>query len=353
MLKQNIIKPSSSPWASPIVVVKKKDGRLRLCIDYRRLNAVTVKDSFPLPRVDKLFDTLAGATYFSTLDLASGYWQVEVDEKDRPKTAFSMPSGLYEFQTMPFGLANAPATFQRLMQFVLQPLIPARCSVYLDDVIVHGKDKADHLRNLKAVLQRLKEVGLKLQAKKCCFMQREVKFLGHIISERGVMTDPGKVTAVREWPTPKSCEEVRSFMGLASYYRRFVHNFAKIATPLCQLLQKDAKFVWTADHQAAFNELRNKLCNTPILTLPDLTRPGGSFILNTNASDSSIEAVLSRKTSEGYENVIAYASRTLSQREMNYCVTRREMLALVEFIKQFRHYLLGKHFLVRTDHQSL
>ncbi|VUZ56485.1 unnamed protein product [Hymenolepis diminuta] len=232
LLKNKVIRPSSSAWAAPIVVTKKKNGSLRLCMDYRKLNAVTKRDQYPMPRIDDGFDYLSGSQYFSTLDLRSGYWQVEVDPKSREKTAFVVPTGLYEFETMPFGLMNAPASFQRLMHQVLRDLTPKQCQVYLDDVIVFSHTITDHIARLKAIFTRLREAGLKLNPKKCKFLQTAVTYLGHTISKEGVHTDPGKTSKIHEWPLPRNAEEVRRFLGLAGYYRRFVKGFADIAKPL-------------------------------------------------------------------------------------------------------------------------
>ncbi|XP_018648667.1 KRAB-A domain-containing protein [Schistosoma mansoni] len=353
MLDKNIIVPSSSPWASPIVLVKKKDSSLRLCIDYRRLNAITKRDSFPLPRIDAILDALSGACWFSTLDLASGYWQVEVRPQDRKKTAFVVPNGLYEFQVMPFGLTNAPATFQRLMQTVLQDIVPHKCLIYLDDIIVYGSTPEQHNANLKAVLHRLQQHNLKVKPSKCRLLQKEVVFLGHRITADGVGTDKEKTRVIVNWPQPKSPEDVRSFLGLASYYRRFVRDFASLAAPLHRLTHKGRKFLWTTECQQAFDVLKTRLSSPPILAVPDTSVSGGEFILDTDASSSAIGAVLSQVAPDGQERVIAYASRRLDKSETRYSTTRREMLALVKFLQHFRHYLLGKPFRVRTDHRAL
>ncbi|CAH8658130.1 unnamed protein product [Dicrocoelium dendriticum] len=352
MLEKHVIRPSTSPWASPIVLVKKKDGSLRLCVDYRRLNEVTRKDSFPLPRIDATFDALHGARWFSTLDLAAGYWQVEVRPSDRGKTAFIVPSGLYEFETMPFGLANAPATFQRLMQKVLEGLVPKECLIYLDDVIVHGSSVEEHNDRLRIVLQRLRQAGLRLKGSKCRFLRSQVTFLGHVITPNGISTDPGKCEKVQSWPRPRNVEDLRSFLGLASYYRRFIRNFATISAPLHRLTEKGRQFLWTDECNRAFTQLKECLSSPPILGLPDVSDTAGPFVLDTDASADAIGAVLSQKTSSG-EVVIAYASRRLDKRERRYSTTRRELLALVKFLRYFRPYLIGKPFLVRTDHQSL
>ncbi|BHF67614.1 hypothetical protein SprV_0301064100 [Sparganum proliferum] len=353
MLSRKIIRPFQSPWSSPIVLVKKKDGSMRLCIDYRKLNAVTKKDSFPLPRIDTTLDALAGNTMLSTLDLASGYWQVEVRPSDREKTAFAVPSGLYEFETMPFGLANAPSTFQRLMNQVLAQLIPTSCLVYMDDIIVLGKDFDSHLNNIRAVFSSLRQAGLTLKPSKCVFLKPRVKFLGHVVSAAGIETDDEKVTQIREWPTPADVTEVRSFLGLASYYRRFIKDYAQIAGPLHKLTQKDVKFKWTADCTNSFQTLKDKLCSTPILVFPDISNDAGKFILDTDASDTAIGAVLSQQQPDGTERVIQYLSRSLTKAERRYCVTRKEMLALTHFVEECRPYLQYRPFVVRTDHSAL
>ena len=349
MLEENIIQPSKSPWASAIVMVKKKDGSSRFCVDYRKLNDVTIKDAYPIPRIDESLDQLAGSTWFSCLDLNAGYWQVETDPQDKEKTAFTSRIGLFEFNVMPFGLCNALATFERLMETVLAGLHWQICLIYLDDVIVSGKSFEDMVKNLGQIFERFQQAGLKLKPRKCSLFARQVVFLGHVISEQGIKTDPKKTECIDKWPTPKNVHDVRAFLGLCGYYRKFVYRFSNIAKPLYRLTEKRTPFVWSEECAEAFKVLKEKLVQSPILAHPDFTKP---FILDVDASDKCIGAVLSQETDDG-ECVIAYGSRTLTQSERRYCVTRKELLALVTFVKFFRHYLYGKKFLVRTDHGSL
>lgn len=349
MLKSGVISPSSGPWASPIVLVKKKDGSTRFCVDYRKLNDTTLKDAYPLPRIDDSLDALSGSAWFSSLDLASGYWQVEMNPDDRQKTAFSTGSGLYEFNVMPFGLTNAPSTFERLMELVLAGLHWKTCLVYLDDILIYAQTFEEHASRLTEVFARLATAGLKLKPKKCTLFQKEVAYLGHVVSAKGVATDPEKTRKVREWPTPSNVKEVRSFVGLCSYYRRFIKDFARLAAPLHKLTQKDVRFKWTPECEHAFQVLKVKLTSTPILAFPDFSHP---FILDTDASGETIGAVLSQ-IQDGKERAIAYASRKLSKSEQNYSVTKKELLAVVHFVKYYRHYLYGRRFMIRTDHGSL
>ena len=349
MLERGIIKPSSSPWSSPVVLVDKKDGSKRFCVDYRILNKNTVKDSYPLPRIDESIDALNGAKYFCTLDLASGYWQVPLDDDAKPKSAFVVPGGLYQFEVMPFGLCNAPSTFERLMETALVGLHWKILLVYLDDVIVFGSSVDEVVGRLKIVLDRLRDADLKLKPKKCHLFQKQVLYLGHVVSEDGVSTDPAKLESIRTWPTPTNTTDVRSFLGLASYYRRYIKGFANIARPLHALTQKDKTFHWSQECESAFQTLKEKLSTSPILAYP---RVGQEFVLDTDASKYGIGAVLSQEH-DGHERVVAYASRTLNRAEQNYCVTRRELLAIVYFLKHFRHYLYGHEVKVRTDHGAL
>lgn len=350
MLKDGIIEPSSSAWASPVVLVKKKDGSTRFCVDYRKLNELTIKDSYPLPLADSCFDALTGSKWFCTLDLSSGYWQVAMATEDREKTAFTTGSGgLFHFTVMPFGLVSAPATFERLMERVLAGLPWDVCLAYLDDIIVHAESFEAEKDRLCKVLQRLRNAGLKLSPKKCNLFQQSVKFLGHVVSGEGLSTDPEKTRAVAEWPVPSKVTELRSFLGLCSYYRRFVKDFAEIARPLHRLTEKTKDFAWTQECDDAFNRLKTALTTAPVLKYPSTTDP---FILDTDASNFGLGAVLSQ-VQDGEERVVAYYSTTLSKPERNYCVTRKELLAVVKAVKRFHHYLYGRQFLVRTDHGAL
>ena len=281
MLDNKLIKESSSPWASPVVLVTKKNGKKRFCVDYRKLNAVTKKDQYPLPRIDEMLDSLAGATYFSTLDLMSGYWQVKVHPEDREKTAFITRYGTYEFNVMPFGLCNAPATFQRLMNKVYKGIAYKYVVVYLDDTNVFSRTFDDHIKHLREVFTRIREAGLKLNIEKCNFWMKRLPFLGHIIEEKGISPDPDKIIAVQKIQPPKSVTQLRSFLGLAGYYRRFIKHFSSIAHPLNQLLHKDNTYEWNDQCQKAFDELKNRLTTAPILIYPDYKQ---EFILATDAS---------------------------------------------------------------------
>ena len=349
MLKQGIIEPSVSPWASCVVLVKKKDGSMRFCIDYRKLNEVTMKDAFPLPRMDDCLDSMAGAHWFSTMDLSSGFWQVEMDPESKEKTAFTTRSGLYQFKVMPFGLVNAPSTFERLMEEVMRGMQWEECLIYLDDIISFGVSFDQELERLTRVFDRLRQAGLKLKPSKCHLFQDQVEFLGHLVSKEGVSTCPEKIAAVQDWPVPTTVKEVRSFLGLCSYYRRFVQGFAQIARPLNALVKKDQKFQWTAQCHEAFNTLKQSLVSAPVLAYPTQT---GQFILDTDASKEAVGAVLSQ-VQDGQEKVIAYYSKALNVHERHYCVTRLEMLAVVSAVRKFKSYLWGHPVKLRTDNAAV
>ena len=351
MEAQGVIEPSNSPWASPVVLVKKKDGTVRFCIDYRKVNEITEKDAYPLPRIEDNLDSLKGARWFSTLDLASGYWQVEMAEEDKAKTAFCTKYGLFQFNVMPFGLCNAPGTFERLMETVLRGMQWERAVLYLDDIIVFSETVEEHLRRIEEILQRLKNANLVLKPSKCHFFKRQVEFLGHIVSQKGVETDPKKIKDVKEWPIPRRVRDVRSFLGLTGYYRRFIKDYGSIAKPLHELTEKTTAFIWTKARNEAFVKLKTALTSAPILGYPSAEKED-EFVLDTDASNCHIGAVLSQRQ-DGVEKVIAYGSKVLSPPERNYCVTRRELLAVVHFIVHFKHYLIGRHFQLRTDHGAL
>ncbi|GBN48124.1 Transposon Ty3-I Gag-Pol polyprotein, partial [Araneus ventricosus] len=340
MLDKGIIQPSESPWSSPVVLVRKKDGSWRFCVDYRKLNTITTKDVYPLPRIDDTLDSLKGAQFFSSMDLRSGYWQIEVDEADREKTAFVTPEGLYEFKVMPFGLCNAPATFERMMDNLLRHLKWTMCLCYLDDIIVFSETFKDHISRLRTVLKCIQEAGLVLNPKKCLFAAREVKILGHLVSRNGVRPDPDKVRAVRNFPTPKNVRDIRSFLGLCSYFQRFIKGFCYLAEPLQLLLKRDAKFHFGAEEAEAFDNLKAALTSDPVLGLYDENSPTE---IHTDASGYGIGAVLVQIQKE-VEKVIAYASRTLTKAEKNYSTTERECLAVVWAINKFQPYLFGRHF---------
>ena len=354
MQEHGVIQPSSSPWASPIVLVRKKDGTLTICVDYRHLNSVTKPDTFPLPRIDDLLDQLGNAKFFTTLDLAAGYWQIRVADDSIQKTAFVTPTGLFEFRVMPFGLTNAPAVFQRLMQKVLSGLNPdggpSFVVVYIDYIFIFSRTPDDHLSHVDQVLNRLQSAGLKLKARKCHFLRQQVEYLGHLITPRGLLPNPNKVRAVTDYPVPASVTQVRQFVGLTSYYRRFIRNFAKLAGPLHRLTQKDVAFHWSSECQEAFEVLKKRLVEAPVLVYPDFTT---GFVLETDASYQGLGAVLSQKLKDHLLHPVAFASRALAKPEKNYAVTELETLAVVWAVKHFRAYLYGHDVEVVTDHSAV
>lgn len=349
MLDNGIIEPSKSAWSSAIVLVPKKDGSTRFCVDYRKLNEVTIKDAYPLPRVDDCLDSLANSKWFSSMDLNSGFWQVGMAEDHKEKTAFSTSLGLFHFKVMPFGLCNSPSTLSRLLEDVLRGLQWEECLLYMDDIIVPGSTFAEALQRLENIFERLRDANFKLKPSKCNLFQKSVKFLGHVVSEEGVQTDPDKTEAIKNWPIPTTPKDVRSFLGLCSYYRRFVHGFANTAKPLHKLCEKNVKFIWTDECQQAFDALKTALMTPPVLAYPI---PGKTFILDTDASDRATGAVLSQTHADG-EHVIAYMSKAMNKHEQSYCVTRKELLAVVNALKHFNSYLYGQAVLLRTDNSAV
>ena len=371
LLDAGIIRRSQSPWASNVVLVRKKDNSLRLCVDFRQLNKRTVKDAYALPRIDELLEGLGGNQYYSVLDMKSGYHQVGITDEHKEYTAFTAgPLGFYEYTRLPFGLSNAPATYQRLMESCLDDLVFGEdkvCHIYLDDIILASKTYEEHKRCLEKVFQKLKDAGLKLSPKKCCLFKSKVKYVGHIVSANGIETDSEKTIKVSNWPIPKNADEVRTFLGFTSYYRRFVKNFAAIAKPLNHLLagtrnkkkryrkscsRTDAagKWEWGESQQTAFNKLKETLMSPPILAYPDYTKP---FILHTDASLHGLGAVLYQNI-DGMDRAIAYASRGLSLAEQRYPIHKQEFLALKWAItSKFHDYLYGTKFIVFTDNNPM
>ena len=349
MLSTGVIEPSTSEWASPVCLVKKPDGSYRFCIDYRRLNAVSRKDAFPVPDIQDALDSLRGAHWFATIDLLSGYWQLGLTDRAKERSAFCTRRGLFQFRRMPFGLCGAPATFCRVMSLVLGDYIGIICLCYLDDVIVYAKTQRELLDRLDLIFTRLSEHGLKIKPSKCVLFRTEIQFLGHLVTASGVQPLPDKVQAIKDWPTPRCLRDVRAFYGLIGYYRRFVAGFATIAEPLTRLTKKGTKFTWTDEADAAFQKLKQCMLEVPTLSFPYPNRP---CILDTDSSDVAYGSVLSQIV-DGHERPIAFFSRVMSSSQQNYCATRRELLAVIASLQHFRHYLLNVPVILRTDHHSL
>ncbi|KAJ0556179.1 putative nucleotidyltransferase, Ribonuclease H [Helianthus annuus] len=345
LLDIGFIHPSTSPWGAPVLFVKKKDGSFRMCIDYRELNKLTIKNRYPLPRIDDLFDQLQGATCFSKIDLRSGYHQLRIQEEDIPKTAFRTRYGHYEFVVMPFGLTNAPAVFMFLINRVCKPFLDRFIIVFIDDILVYSKSKAEHAQHLRLVLELLQGNRLYAKFSKCEFWLEEVQFLGHIVNSQGIHVDPVKIEAVKSWVTPKNPSEARSFLGLAGYYLRFIEGFSKIDVPLTALTYKDKPFVWGTEPESAFQTLKHMLCNAPLLTLPD---GNDDFIVCYDASNLGLGCVLMQR-----DKVIAYASRQVKIHEKNYTTHDLELGAVVFALKIWRHCLYGTKCTILTDHRSL
>ena len=349
--QKDIIVKTVSPWNFPIVVVPKKNGNIRMCVDYRQLNAATERPVYYIPDAKQLFDCLEGAKYFSSLDLSMGYHQVGMNSKDVMKTAFTTRTGQYAFKRMPFGLCGAPQTFQRVMASILREQNWKHCIIYLDDILIFGSTLKEHNIRLCSVLQCLAEAGVKLSPSKCSFMKGETVYLGHVIDGDGLRTDPKKIDVIQKWPVPSTTKELHTFISLCGYYRKFMDGFAKIVRPL-EILLRDSKGKlknWKCIHTEAFDKLKERLTQTPILSFP---RKQGMYVLDTDASHETVGAVLSQMQ-DGEERVIAYASHALTKHEVQYCVTRKELLAVYKYVKHFQHYLLGKNFLIRTDHRAL
>lgn len=337
LLKADFIKPSTSPYGAPILFVRKKDGTLRMCVDYRGLNKITRKNRHPLPHIDELLDRFHGARYFSKLDLLSGCHQQRIFEPHTHKTAFHCRYGHFEFNVVPFGLTNAPASFSNMIR-VLDPVLDKWVVVYLDDLLIYSKTKAEHLQHLQSVLTLLRKNGLYAKLSKCSFMQDETEFLGHTITKDGIKTSAGLTKAIRDWPTPKSTKDVQQFLGLAQFYQHYVSHFAQIAFPLSSLLANNTPFSWTDEEQSAFLQLKRAICSAPVLRIfdPDLVT-----IVDTDASGFAIGAVLLQVDRHGNAHPIAFTSRKLQSAERNYPTHEQELLAVIHALRTWRYYLMA------------
>eukprot|EP00833_Pecoramyces_ruminatium_P012026 jgi/Orpsp1_1/1186058/evm.model.c7180000096669.1 len=351
-LRKGFIRPSESPAGYPVVFQKKKDGTLRVCIDYKKLNSVTVRNSYPLPLIAEIIERIRGAKYFTKLDLRSAYNLIRIREGDEYKTAFRTKFGHFEYLVMPFGLTNAPATFQAFINSVLRPYLDNFVILYLDDILVFSKDLEEHHKHVRMVLEKLIENNLYAKLEKCEFDKDKVEFLGYVISGKGVETDPKKIKSIVEWPTPICVKDVQRFVGLCNYYRRFVENFAQVAKPLHNLMKKNIKFVWNDKCEQSFQELKKRLSSPPILLHPDPQKP---YILECDASNFAIGSILSQYDEENKLHPVAYFSRSLSNTEINYSITEKELLAIKDSFSNWRHLLLGaRHKItVYTDHRNL
>lgn len=344
LLQSGVIRPSTSPYSSPILLVKKHDGSWRLCVDYCALNDVIVKDKFPIPVIDELLDELNGAHVFSKLDLRSGYHQIRMADEDIEKAAFHTHQGHYEFLVMLFGLTNAPSTFQSLMNEIFKGLLRKYVLAFFDDILIYSKSWLEHLQHISIVQQILRDHQLFVKKEKCQFAQEQVNYLGHVISNQGVSIDPEKISAMVQWPRPNSVKALRGFLGLTGYYRKFIKGYELIANPLTQLLKKNA-FGWNEQAEKAFTYLKQAITTDPMLALPDFTKP---FVVECDASGSGIGVVLMQDS-----RPIAFFSRTLKGSNLARSTYEKEMIALIAAVQKWRPYLLGNKFIIRTDQKSI
>ena len=350
MLTQGIIQPSCSPWASPVTLVPKADGSIRFCVDYRKLNQVTKKDRYPLPQVADIHDGMVGATIFSTTDLKSGFHQINVDPNDREKTAFICHKGLFEFVRMPFGLANGPSHFQRIMDYVFRDLLGVCVMVYIDDIVIYSKSMSEHLSHLETVFNRLSQHGLQVKAEKCKFALTEIKLLGFVLDQRGIRANPEKTSAISSMPAPRTVKQVRSFLGMTGYYRQCIPHYAELAQPLTALTKKRRRFDWNSQCQAAFDSLKRALVSDSIVRYPRVDLP---YKLYTDASDLCVGAILCQTHEDGVEYVVQCVSHQLSSTQQRWATIEKEAYAVVYALQKLRPYLYGAEFVVYTDHKPL
>ena len=350
MLNMGVIEPSSSPFSSPVVLVRKKDNSVRFCIDFRALNKITVFDAEPVPDVEQLFATLQGKKVFTKIDLTKGYWQIRMAESDREKTAFQTPQGLYQFVRMPFGMVTAPSTFARMMRKLQLEKFGAVS--FFDDILVASECWDEHLQNLDLVLTKLGQHGLTVRPSKVEAGFREIEFLGHTVGGGNMKPVKGKVSKILNLSVPKTKKQVRALVGLISYYRRYVPNFAHIVAPLADLTKKNqpSKVLWTDECQKAFDKIKSILSSEPVIALPDF---GKQFVLRTDASSRGLGAALLQIGSDGEMHPVLYASRKMLDRETRYSTVERECLAIVWGIDKFNRYLVGREFAIETDHRPL
>ena len=350
MLRDGVIEHSKSPWLSPVVLVRKKDGGIRFCIDFRNLNQITTADAFPLPNMTELLDSLKQTKYFSVLDAKSAYWSIHVAPEDRCKTAFTDGHQLFQWVRMPFGLKTAPNTFQRTLSIVLSPVLGNHCLCYLDDIIIYSNTFQEHIEHLSSVLTLLDKAGLKLNFKKCQLARPEIKFLGFLVSAAGLSPDPEKVEAVTRMPSPKNVQETRRYLGCVGFFRRHIKDFADIAAPLTDVTKKNRPFVWGEAQENAFQELKRRLKSAPVLVRPDFSK---SFQIHTDASKLAVAGCLMQTDDNDNLHPVAYFSRKLRGAESRYSAINLEALAVVESVRAFNPYVYGRHFSIFTDHAPL
>jgi hypothetical protein len=343
------MRPSNSEYACQVTLLVKKDGSRCFCGDYRPLNAQTRRDSFPIPLVEDVIDQLGKSSWFTTLDLQFGFWQIRMAPEDMKKTALITKTRLYDWTVMPFGLKNATSTFTRTMSEVFKDLGRKFLKVFVDDLNVHNESWGEHLQHLDAVLCKLREVNLKLNPNKCCFAAKTITFLGHVVSKNGTRPDPGKIEAVLHFPMPKIVTSVRSFLGLTGYYRKYIRGYSRLAGPLFELTRKDVAVVWNMGCEQAYQALKTALVDAPVLSRPDFKR---TFWLDVDWSPKGVGAILSQKEGR-FEKVVAYASKSLKEAQRKFHPMEGECYALIWGVMHFRQYLHQKHFILRTDHKPL